>query len=606
MKKTIAFTLSLLLLLGALAGCTPATTPVEPSPTQPPASEAPAMALYTPGTYTATVQAHNGPLTLSVTFDAQSITGITIGEHAETAGISDAPITRIPAAIIEGQTLHVDTVAGATFTSEAILKAVEDCVAQAGGNVAALKAAGEQAEVEKTAVALDTQVLVAGGGIAGLTAAIAAADQGAKVVLIEKMPAVGGTTITAGGYFLAVESSLENPNKIDDSIDGLMEYWHKVMDAGPKETGYPDYDRVRNVLSDSGKTVDYLVSVGVPFLPEISNPFGGTPVANVDGRGPALIAALEAAAQEKGVEILLECKAESLITDTSGAVIGVKASTATEDLTINAKSIVLATGGFGSNPEMVKEYSPEIEQVVPQSAAGSTGDGILMAEEIGAARFKNYWTAFNNIAPGSEYTRTVPEASKLAVSAQLMVNSKGERFTSEFAALRAELPYSLVKDANYPHYVLFDSSNAELVPTLEAGIALGEVFKADTIDALAAAIGTDPAMLKATYERYNALAEAGKDEDFAKPADMLVALKTGTLYAVKYYPTTFGSTGGVMTDVATGNVLRENGSGIANLYAAGEMSNRDFYNQHYVLAASLAFYSTMGVRAGNAAAANAK
>ncbi|HWR24318.1 MAG TPA: FAD-dependent oxidoreductase, partial [Feifaniaceae bacterium] len=587
------------------SGCAQGSPAAEPTPSQAQASEAPAAQLYTPGTYTATAQGNNGPLTLSVTFDAEAITGITIEEHTETAGISDAPIASIPAAIVEGQTLAVDTVAGATYTSNAILKAVEDCVIQAGGDVTALKAAGEKTEVEKTAVTREAEVLVAGGGIAGLTAAVTAADQGAKVLLVEKMPAVGGTTITAGAYFLCVNSSLQNPKKIDDSIDGMMAYWHKVMDTGP-DTGYPDYDRVRNVLSDSGKTVDYLVSVGVPFLPEISDPFGGTAVANVDGRGPALIASLEAAAKAKGVEILVNCKAESLITDASGAVTGIKASTATEDLTINAKSIVLATGGFGSNPEMVKEYSPEIVPVVPQSAAGSTGDGILMAEAIGAARFKNYWTAFSGAIPGGEYTRAVPEAAKLSPSAQLMVNGKGERFINEFASLRAELPYQLVKDANYPHYVLFDSSNAELVPTLEAGIALGEVFKGDTIEALASAINVDQATLKATYERYNTLAKGGKDEDFGKSAELMTVLETGPLYAVKFYPATFGSTGGVVTDVATGNVLREDGTGIANLYAAGEMSNRDFYNQHYVLAASLAFYSTMGMRAGTAAAANVK
>lgn len=606
MKKIIALTMTVFMLLSAVIGCAPKAPATEPTPEQPQATEAPAAGIYTPGTYTATAQGLNGPLTLSVTFDAQSITEIKIGEHSETAGISDAPIERIPAAIIEGQTLAVDTVAGATFTSKAILAAVEDCVKQAGGDVEALKAAGGKAEVEKTAVTLDAEVLVAGGGIAGLTAAIAAADQGAKVTLIEKMPAVGGTTITAGAYFLAVESSLNNPNNIDDSIDSLMEYWHKVMDAGPSDTGYPDYDRVRNVLSDSGKTVDYLVSVGVPFLPDISSPFGPTPIANVEGRGAGLIAALEAAAKEKGVEIMLECKAESLITDASGAVTGVKASTATEDLTINAKSVVLATGGFGSNPDMVKERSPEIVNVVPQSAAGSTGDGILMAEAIGAARFKNYWTAFNSVAPSSEYTRAVAEASKLTVASQLLINSKGERFANEVAEFRAELPYKFVKDANYPHYVLFDSSNAELVPTLEAGIELGEVFKGETIEELATAIGADAATLKATYDRYNTLAKAGKDEDFGKAADMMVPLETGTLYAVKFYPTTFGSTGGVVTDVATGNVLREDGTGIKNLYAAGEMSNRDFYNQHYILAASLAFYSTMGMRAGIAAAANAQ
>ncbi len=589
MKRMLAIALSLLLMLSG-TGVYAQTS----------------AGAYVPGTYTATAQGNNGPVTVTVTFDDQAITGVAVGEHTETPGISDPAIERIPAAIVDGQTLAVDVVSGATFTSKAILEAVEDCVTQAGGDAAALKAAAEGGEAEKTAATRDAQVLVVGGGIAGLTAAARAADQGAKVLLIDKMPALGGTTITAGAYFLCVGSSLQNPKGIDDSIDGMMNYWHKIMDQGPADTGYPDYDRVRNVLTDSGKTVDYLVSLGVPFLPEISDPFGGTPVANVDGRGAGLVTALEAAVRAKGVEILTDCKAESLITDDAGAVIGVKATTPTEDISISARSVVLATGGFSSNPEMVKAYSPEIEPVVPQSAAGSTGDGIRMAEAIGAARFKNYWTAFNSVSPSAEYTRAVPEAAALTVASQILVNAKGERFVNEAAGLRAELPYQMVKDGGYPHYALFDSSNAELVPALEAGLALGEVFKGDGVEALAGAMGVDEAALKDTFDRYNQMAKAGLDEDFGKPAEKLVALETGPFYAVRYYPTTFGSTGGVVTDVATGNVLREDGTGIANLYAAGEMSNRDFYNQHYVLAASLAFYSTMGMRAGEAAAENAK
>ena len=141
---------------------------------------------------------------------------------------------------------------------------------------------------------------------------------------------------------------------------------------------------------------------------------------------------------------------------------------------------------------------------------------------------------------------------------------------------------------------------------MEAGIELGEVFKGDTIEQLSGAINVDASTLETTYDRYNELAKSGSDDDFGKEADKLIALEKGPFYAVKFYPTTFGTMGGVQTNVDTANVLREDGTGIANLYAAGEMSNRDFYNQHYVLAASLSFYSTMGMRAGAAAAENAK
>lgn len=164
-----------------------------------------AMALaYTEGTYTATAQGNNGPVTVSVTFSADAITDVTVVEHSETAGLSDRPIAEIPAAIVENQSLAVDTVSGATNSSNAILTAVADCVAQAGGDVEALKAvAVEKAPVEDVEATYD--VVVLGGGGAGLTASITAAQNGAKVILVEKAGSLGGNTLIAGQGFNACD-----------------------------------------------------------------------------------------------------------------------------------------------------------------------------------------------------------------------------------------------------------------------------------------------------------------------------------------------------------------------------------------------------------------
>ena len=433
MKKGISITLCLLMMVTMVTGCAKDS----PDTTQ---------GAYKPGTYTATEQGHNGPVTVSVTFDANSITAVNIDEHSETPGVSDPAIERIPKSVVDGQTLAVDTVSGATMTSVAILTAVEDCVTQAGGNVTALKAAREKKN-DTTDLTRDTDVLVVGTGIAGMLAAISAADNGAQVLAIDKMPSTGGTSITAGGYFIAADSQQPNDSNIDDSIDSLMTYWHNIMDEG-SDTGYPNYDKVRSILGDSGKTVDYMASFGVPFG-SIINPFGGTPVAAVEGGGSGMISALEKAARDKGVEFLLECKAEELITDGSGAVTGVKATTPTENMTINAKSVVLATGGFSKNPEMVKSYSPEIEQVVPLAAVSSTGDGIRMAEAVGAARFENYWSSLSGVTISMDYAKAVPEASGLTTAQQLGVNGNGERFACEAGKHHTALTYDLIKDGNY-------------------------------------------------------------------------------------------------------------------------------------------------------------
>lgn len=135
MKRTITFILSLLLVISLLTGCATGTPKAEPSPAKS------AGALYKAGTYSAAAQGNNGPVTVSVTFDDNAITNVTVDSHEETAGLSDPAIEGIPAAVVEQQSLDIDTVSGATYTSEAILTAIEDCVVQAGGDAEALKAA---------------------------------------------------------------------------------------------------------------------------------------------------------------------------------------------------------------------------------------------------------------------------------------------------------------------------------------------------------------------------------------------------------------------------------------------------------------------------------
>lgn len=301
---------------------------------------------------------------------------------------------------------------------------------------------------------------------------------------------------------------------------------------------------------------------------------------------------------------MLDCTAQELIVE-DGAVVGVLATTATEDISIRAKSVVLATGGMSQNPEMVAAYSPEITEVVSLASVGSTGDGIRMAEAAGAGRFNNYWSSLSGMATSEEYRRAVPDAAALTTAAQLGVNAEGVRYASENPVQHTSLTYASIVDGKYPHYFIYDASNADLVAALEEGIDLGEVFVGDTPEALAEAAGMPAETFVATLARYNELAAAGKDSDFDKDGEKLVPIAEGPYYAVTFYPTTFGSMGGVMTDEKTGAVLREDGTAIPNLFAAGEMSNRDFYNQHYALAASLGFYAVMGQRSGIAAAENA-
>lgn len=588
MKKLISLVLSLCLL---------ATMLVVPAMAEP----------FTAGAYTATVKGNNGDLTVEVTFEADKIASVVVTSHVETAGLADPALTNVPAAIVAQQSLAVDTVAGATVTSKAILSAVADCVKQAGGDPAALTAAVATEEVAKEAKEMTADVVVVGAGMAGMAAALSAQESGAKVILIDKMAAVGGTTNVAGGLLVAVDSQLfEDDQMPADDLETVITFWGKHMAQSGVESGYPDQERLADVLADTGATVDWYVANGIEFA---DAPYAGSPsypVAAANGGGAGLIKMLEACVVSKGVELMTECKATELVTDENGAVVGVIAETKDAVITFKADSVVLCTGGISQNQELVAKYSPKLTRagLVPTSAVSHTGDGFLMALEVGAGTFDVFSTPLCStvVDPALE------GGAALTIYGQLGVNANGVRFGNEAAATGWDvMDYTasdMIQDGNAPFWYVFDSSDEAAAAILEAGVASGVVAKGATPAELALNMHVYTNNFVKTFEAYNAAAAAGEDAEFGKPAMFLKTLNAAPYYAVKVYPTTFGSAGGVTT-TAEGRVTTQDGVVIPGLYAAGEMSNRYFYNENYILAASLGLYSTMGRRAGEAAAQDA-
>ena len=209
-KRLLCTCISILLMAGMVGNC---AVGAAESPEKSPSDGV----LYTAGSYTASAQGNNGPVAVTVEFSENEILSVVVGEHAETPGISDAPISRIPEAIVSEQTLDVDTVSGATHTSEAILTTVADCVAQAGGNVEALKTKQSGKDEAMKEVTLEVDVVVAGSGISGMCAAISAAEEGANVLLLEKQGVIGGSAGTSGGGFIVVNSHFEKEAGIEDN-----------------------------------------------------------------------------------------------------------------------------------------------------------------------------------------------------------------------------------------------------------------------------------------------------------------------------------------------------------------------------------------------------
>lgn len=343
----------------------------------------PSASGYTAGTYSASAPGNNGPVTVEVTFSESEIVSVEIKEHSETAGICEAPFERIPAAIISGQTLNVDTVSGATNASNAVIEAVADCVQQAGVDVEALK---NMASAEKDLVKeeLSCDVVVVGAGAAGSAAALSAAQSGAKVILIEKTSSPSGAGTMAGALF-ATNSDLQI--EAGNEVDPEWYYETYIKDS----SYFANARLVSTIISESSETVNWLVKNDVNLVSLKSGhgsqyahvDFPATAHGYVDG-GTAAITNLCDKVKEAGSEVMFDTVGKELIFNEDGTVGGVIAETVDgRELHILAGSVVIATGGFGGNAEMMAEIFGE--KAGTGLIASNTGDGIKMAWSAGAA-----------------------------------------------------------------------------------------------------------------------------------------------------------------------------------------------------------------------------
>ncbi len=581
MKKI--FSLILVLAL-ALTGCS----------SQPAAT----AGLLKDGTYTGTGKGNNGDVKVEVVIKSDVIESVTVAEHAETPGISDPAIDGIPAAIVDANSALVDTVAGATNTSNAIIAAVKDCIAQAGGDGETF-GASEKVEVEKTAKTEEVDMVVVGAGLSGMSAALSAHENGVEnIVIVEKQAAAGGTTSLAGGFFIYVN---------DDNYSEFHNYWlNERMSESGVEAKYYNDERFEYVVPKTASTVEWLKGQGVSFAEELSPIFGAYNSAMGTAGGAGVVADLVKACEANGIKLITNCKGTELVMD-GDAVVGVVAESADEITTYTAKAVVLACGGSGSNEEITAAKSPKVAaaMTINTGAAGNTGDGLAMAVAAGAVEYEEFFSslACQTMDPAVEGSAALPYAT------QLIVNAKGERFVKEDASAINDkydaTASAMIQGGNAPYWTIYSDANAEdVVAILKAGVEAGTVVSG-SITEIAGAMGVDAETFDHTFVEYAAAVVAGEDKAFGKAAENLTQdwLLGETFYAVKIFPTTFGSQGGVKTDF-DGRVLNAEGNAIKGLYAVGEMSNREFYNENYVLAASLGLYSTVGRLCGVAVSAD--
>ena len=577
MKRTLSLLLAFVMVLG-LAACG-GNTAQETTAAATAASEE--AGIYTPGTYTGTAAGKNGDVKVEVTFSANAIDSVKVVEHSETAGISDGAIENIPAAIVENQSLAVDTVSGATVTSDAILKAVADAVAQAGGDVEALKNAAAPAG-EKEAKELSADVIVVGGGGAGMAAATRLAQLGKSVILVEKSGFLGGAISVSGGNQVVMGSQLQIDNGVaDDSVESM------VADFEANGANKNNKEILTLFAENVGATTDWLVaSCGVTFeegLHQLGEYSHNRELAYTGG-GAGFAEAMRKAVEEAGVQVLLNTKAESLIAD-NGTVTGVKAASSDADYTLTAGDVVLATGGYGANKDMLTD---EMKSALYYGPASSTGEGIQMAQAVGAQ------TA--NMEYGKRYPNGIEVSEGMAKStiagnivgwtmSAILVNKDGNRVVNEKASNRTILEEELKQEGGELYLLLdaetFEAWKAKLAPAgisdadiekyLEANGTTTPVFAhGETLEEAAAAAGINADNLKATVEKYNGFVAKGSDDDFGRAATYLTkTIGEGPYYIVEQKPRFATTMGGLVINTSM-QVLNEAGEPISGLYAAGE------------------------------------
>ncbi len=407
-------------------------------------------------------------------------------------------------------------------------------------------------------------VIVVGSGGAGMAAAISAKDAGADVAIFEKMPVIGGNTSKSSGGMNASETKFQKEQGIEDSNDLFYEETLK----GGKGTNDPEL--LRYMVDNSADAIDWLDSMGIR-LNKITFS-GGFSVARIhrpeDGSavGGYLVNGLYYNLMEREVPIFVNAEVTDL-TDTDGAVTGVTVKIDGKEKTIKAKSVVLATGGFGSNMDMITKFKPELEGYVTTNHEGATGDGIALAEEEGAETVQMDQIQIHPTVY-QETSYLVSEAVR--GEGAILVNSEGKRFYNEMET-RDKVSAAINALPERYAYVVFDQALRERATAIEQYDELGMVVKGETVADLAKEIGVPEENLVATLETWNQYVAAKNDTEFGRTTGMEHDLSKGPYYAIKVAPGIHHTMGGLKINTKT-EVLKKDGTAIPGLYAAGEVT----------------------------------
>ena len=535
-----------------------------------------AASMAAPVTAEGTGVGKHGDITVAVTFDAGKIQDIKIVKNAENPILAKKVFTDLKDQVVALSSTDVDLVSGATFSAKGFIDAVNDAAKKAGVTLAkadkkALKKAAR--ELPKTS---NYDVVVIGAGGAGFSAAITARNAGANVVLLEKMPAVGGNSLISGAEMNVAKNWVQPKLGINDDSPELH-----AQDTFKGGDGKGDM-KVINVMThqalDAAKWCrDYL---GVRFEDDNLFFFGGhsrkRALIPVGHTGTEFIAKFQAKADELGIPVITNMKAEELIKDKDGRVVGVKATMDGSEYTFNAKGgVVLATGGFGANPEMVKKYNPKIdERFKTTDAPGSTGEALYMAERAGAELVNmGYIQTYPICDPISGAIELIADAR---FDGAIMLNQEGKRFVEELQR-RDVLSEAILNQTGQYCWVLWNDNIGKISNTVKAHANEYEAFTkqgimttCDDLKCIADFTKIPFDQLRKTVKRVSDMAGKGNDKDFNHRAG-LMDMQQGKYYVIKAVPSTHHTMGGVRINEKA-EALTAEGKVIPGLWAAGEVT----------------------------------
>ena len=535
-----------------------------------------AAAVAAPVTTQGTGVGKHGDMTVAVTFDNGRIQAIEIVKEAENPVLAKKVYTDLKAAVIASNSADLDAISGATFSSKGFLDAVKDAAKKAGVTLSKADAKAIKKVVKNIPAVNNYDVVVIGAGGAGFSAAIEAKNAGANVVLLEKMPAVGGNSLISGAEMNAARNWVQPKLGILD--DSAERHAADTFKGGDKKGDM----KVINVMTanalDAAKWCrDYL---GVRFEDDNLFFFGGhsrkRALIPVGHTGTEFIAKFQAKADELGIPVITDMKAEELIKDKTGRVVGVKATSHGATYTFNAKGgVVLATGGFGANKAMVKKYNPKIdERFKTTDAPGTTGEALYMAKRAGAQLVNmGYIQTYPICDPISGVIELIADSR---FDGAIMLNQEGKRFVEELER-RDVLSEAILKQTGNYCWVLWNDNIGKISNTVkehpteyEAFTKQGIMATCPDLKCIADFTKMPLKQLESTVKRVSSMAGKGNDKDFHHRGG-LMDMSEGQYYVIKAVPSTHHTMGGVRINEKA-QALTAKGQVIPGLWAAGEVT----------------------------------